>query len=432
VGEAVSAVKGLFDAKGLYLREEIAANLPPAFIDSTRIRQVVINLLGNAARFVERGGVTVRVEMASGEVTISVADTGPGIAPVDQSRVFEPFQQVDTALRRHKGGTGLGLTISRQFVEMHGGRMWLESQVGAGTTFFFSLPSRQPAGEGSEAGVRRWFNPYTEYEPRTHLANLPAPDVRPRFVLVESEEHLQRLFNRYADSMEVTGVRKVEDGVSEVQRSPARALLLNTPLTLEDPLLRARLAGLPFGTPVIACWLPGKEEAARKLGVVEYLVKPVTRQDVISAVEKVPNAKRILLVDDEPEILRLFVRMLSSTGLGHTLIQAANGRRALQLMRSRKPDLVLLDLVMPEMDGFAVLQEKSKDPEIRDIPVVVVSSLNPRGESSVSASFSVARGEGLSAHELLTCIQSVTDILVPAEQTAGQARAAESAGSPAS
>jgi signal transduction histidine kinase/CheY-like chemotaxis protein len=416
--EAVSVVKGLVDSKGLYLRQEISERLPQMFCDSTRIRQVVINLLGNAVRFTEKGGIIIRARLDGNFLVISATDTGPGIAPADQKRVFEPFQQVDSVLRRHKGGTGLGLTISKQFVEMHGGRIWLESQVGVGSTFFFSLPVNTAIPELAE-GPSRWFSPYFEYDPRTRPANLPAPVVRPRYVLVESEDNLQRLFTRYADNVEVVGMKRIEDAVSEVRRSPAQALILNQPVDLQDPELKSHLDGLPFGTPVIACWMPGREEAARRLGVVEYIVKPVTRQDLLSTLEKVPGVRKVLLVDDEPEILRLFVRMLSLMDRPLTLIQAINGQRALQLLRSRKPDLMLLDLVMPEMDGFQVIEEKNREPAIRDIPVVAVSSLNPRGENNVSRTFSVMRGSGLSARELLNCVQTISGILVPEDRTAG-------------
>ena len=418
LGEAISVVKGLVDSKGLYLRQEISANLPPLFCDSTRIRQVVINLLGNAVRFTEQGGVIIRARLDGNFLVFSVTDTGPGIAAADQKRVFEPFQQVNSVLRRHKGGTGLGLTISRQFVEMHGGRIWLESQVGVGSTFFFSLPVNSAVPE-VEVAPSRWFSPYFEYDQRTRPANLPAPEFRPRYVLVESEDSLQRLFTRYADNVEVVCMKRIEDAVNEVRRSPAEALILNQPGDLQDPVLKSHLDNLPFGTPVISCWMPGREEAARKLGVVEYIVKPVSRQDLLAILEKMPAVKKVLLVDDEPEILRLFVRMLSLVDRPLTILQAMNGRRALQLLRSRKPDLVLLDLVMPEMDGFEVIEAKSQDPSIRDIPVVAVSSLNPRGETNVSHTFSVSRGSGLSARELLNCVQLISGILVPEDRTVG-------------
>jgi signal transduction histidine kinase/CheY-like chemotaxis protein len=430
VDEAVSVVKGLFNSKGLYLQQEIPDNIPPVFCDSTRIRQVVINLLSNAARFTEHGGVIVRAEVKESALVISVTDTGPGISPVEQKRIFEPFHQVDTGLRRHKGGTGLGLTISRQFVEMHGGRMWMESRVGVGTSFFFSLPLSTAIPELEEK-PSRWFSPYFEYEQRTHLASLPAPVARPRYVVVENEDNLQRLLTRYADNVEVVGVKRIEEAVTEACRSPAKAVILNQTVDLQDGELQEQLLGLPFGTPVICCWLPGREEAARQLGVIDYMVKPVVRQDVLSVLKKVPGAQKGLLVDDEPEILRLFVRMLSSSERPLTLLQAMDGHRALQLMRARKPDLVLLDLVMPQMDGFQVLKEKSQDPTIRDIPVVAVSSLNPQGESNVSRVFSVTRGNGLSASELLNCVQAITGILVPEDRTADPKPVETPGGTPA-
>lgn len=420
IEEAVSVVKGLFDSKGLYLRREAPADLPPVFCDSTRIRQVIINLLGNAARFTERGGVTICVRLENELFEVGIADTGTGISPTERLRVFEPFQQVDSSLRRHKGGTGLGLAISKQFVEVHGGRMWLESELGAGTTFLFTLPVFAPDAElQPREAPQRWFSPYSEYNPRTRAANLPAPIAAPRFVLVEDEDSLQRLFTRYMDAVDLAAVRSLEDAIAETQRSPARALVLNTPGGLEETAVQESLGRLPFGTPVISCWLPGREEAARRMGLVDYLVKPATREDIFNALAKVAGVKRVLLVDDEPEILRLFVRILSGGENGFSVLQAMDGRRALQLMRSRKPDVVLLDLVMPEMSGYQVLQEKSLDPSIRDIPVIVVSSQNPSGQMSMSKTISATRGSGLSVQELFQCIEALTGILVPEEQAAG-------------
>lgn len=419
VNEAISAVKGLFDTKGLLLKKEVQPDLPVIFCDNTRIRQVIINLLGNAARFTEEGKVVVRLYQEGDHQIIAITDTGPGIPEEDQKRIFEPFQQVNSFLNRHKGGTGLGLTISKQFVEMHEGKMWIQSQLGVGTTFYFSLPIQMSPSELTQApSMSRWFTPYIQYEPRNRPANLAPAKSLPRYIVVENEENLQRLFSRYVDNIEVVGVQKIEDAVQEAKRSPARALVCNTPIDLNTPALQEQLGNLPFGTPVISCWLPGSEEAARHLGVVEYLIKPIRRQDIMRAIHKIPNVQRILVVDDEPEILRLFVRMFSGNEKHYQIIQAMNGRRALQLLRSRKPDVMLLDMVMPEMSGFDVLKEKGKDPEIRDIPVIVISSQNPNGETGISKTLSITRGNGLSLHELLAAVQSITNILVPEEHTA--------------
>jgi signal transduction histidine kinase len=140
VQEAVGVVQDLFRSKNLYLQVEMPSGLPQIYCDQTRIRQVIVNLLSNAGRFTARGGVSVQVRQEQDSLKLCVTDTGPGISEVDQKKLFEPFQQLDGSSRRPHEGSGLGLTISKQFVEMHNGQMGLYSQPGQGTTFFFSLP----------------------------------------------------------------------------------------------------------------------------------------------------------------------------------------------------------------------------------------------------------------------------------------------------
>ena len=154
---------------------------------------------------------------------------------------------------------------------------------------------------------------------------------------------------------------------------------------------------------------------AQRLGAVRYLVKPVTRERLLSTLESLGEGiESVLLVDDKPEVLQLLGRMLSSAERDYRVLRAKNGPQALGLLRERKPDVMVLDLIMPGMDGFQVLQEKGEDPSIRHIPVVVVSAKDPAGEPIVSDSLTVARNGGLSVGELLACIQSVSQILAPA------------------
>jgi signal transduction histidine kinase/CheY-like chemotaxis protein len=423
IDEAVSGVQALFVSKGLYLEVQIPADLPKIFCDATRIRQVIINLLGNSARFTEEGGIKILTVQEGDWVRVSVADTGPGISAENQKKIFEPFQQVDTILRRHKGGSGLGLTISKNFVEMHGGRMGLESHEGEGTTFYFSLPIKSPVSIMDEAGdqARRWFNPYYQYEARPRNAKAESPVKISRYVILEGEETLQRILTRYMEGVEITNVRDISDALTELKRSPAQALIVNTPLSASSDPLSGHINDVPFGTPVITCWVPGKEEAVMNLGVVDYLIKPVSHVDLDSAIQQAcPQARSILLVDDEPEIVRLFIRLLSAESHNYQVFQAMNGNRAMQLMREHVPDLVLLDLMMPDMDGVEVLQEKSQDPLIRDIPVIAVSSRNPRGDTNISRSLTVIRKNGLSAQELISCIQDISRNLAPSVRSDGQ------------
>ena len=142
-------VEPLAAAKGLRLRVEVAPDLPLGRGDERRLTQVLLNLVGNAIKFTDAGEVTVRAAVEEGELVVAVADTGPGIAEADRERVFGEFQQADDALARGKGGTGLGLAIARRIVELHGGRIWLESELGRGSTFAFAIPLR--AGAASEA-----------------------------------------------------------------------------------------------------------------------------------------------------------------------------------------------------------------------------------------------------------------------------------------
>jgi signal transduction histidine kinase/CheY-like chemotaxis protein len=414
---AILAVQPLFRSKELYLEMDIAPDLPKVFCDSTRIRQVVLNLLSNAGRFTERGGVRVKAWREKDDVLISVADTGPGIAPEAQERIFEPFQQLDSSIRRRYGGSGLGLSISRRFVEMHGGKMWLESRVGAGTAITFSLPLETPLpGTLVQSGdATRWFSPHHYYEPRTRPSKAPLPNVSPRFVLLEKGKALQRLFTRYMGGVEVVSVPDIEGAVLELSRSPAQALVVNSSTSAETPADREQLAHLPHRTPAVTCWVPGEEETVTRLGVVHYLVKPITREVLLARLQELGgDVKNVLLVDDQPEALQLFARMLASARRGYRVLRAENGQRALNLLRQRRPDVMLLDLIMPGMDGFQVLQEKRQDPTISDIPVLIISSRDPSGEPIVSNMLNVTRGDGLSVRDLLDCIQAVSEILSPA------------------
>lgn len=418
--EAITAVQGLFDTKRLFLRAEVEDELPPLFFDETRIRQVIINLLSNAGRFTEQGGVTLQCQKTENEVTIRITDTGPGIAPQDQERIFEPFQQVDSSIRRRYGGSGLGLTISKQFIEMHGGKMSLESRLGEGTTFIIRLPLetlRVALGPAAGHDRLRSIIPDDEtgYRVRTRRSLAPSMITSERYIVIDREQTVQRLLSHYLSDPTIESVPDLPAAVEALNRSPAQALVLNTSSLDESqqgiPLL------LPYGTPAITCWVPGKHEAANRLGVVEYLIKPLKSELLLATLDNLGRQiKTILVVDDEEDELHLFARYLESDGRNYSIIRVTNGKRAMAMMRSRKPDVVLLDLTMPGMDGFQVLEEKRRDPAICDIPVIVISSRDPAGDPIVSDTFSVTHSGGLTQRDLISCIQALGKILAPTEK----------------
>ncbi len=425
----VEAVQPLFASKALYLRHQLEARLPLVFCDRTRIRQVVLNLLSNAGRFTEHGGVEVRAWAEGSEVAVSVADTGPGVTAGDLERIFRPFEQLDGTIRRRFGGSGLGLSISKGFVELHGGSMAVASEPGAGATFTFRLPVSPPRPPMAGATAMRWLRPEWEYEQHAHEPTAEAPAVVPRYVVFERDGTLQRLLSRYQGSAEIIPAATLDEAYGQLAQAPAQALLVNAASMGEAVTHLEECDRLPYGVPAIVCSMPDVREAAGALGAARYLVKPVSREALLTAVDGLPApVKTLLVADDEPETVRLFRRILVSAGRGYQVLTASTGREALQVLRGQRPDALLLDLVMPEMDGCEVLAAMAEDQALKRIPVVLLSARDPLGQPMVMDGLAITRGGKLSVPQFLACVDAITQLLGVGGQVVGPApRAAPSA-----
>jgi signal transduction histidine kinase/CheY-like chemotaxis protein len=418
LAEAVTAVRALFDSRGLYLQLDLPSDLPAIYCDSTRVRQVILNLLSNAGRYTEQGGARVSAWREADDVVIAVSDTGPGIPLDSQERLFQPFERLELSPTQPPG-TGLGLSISKAFVEAHGGTMWLESVVGLGTVFYCRIPVETPlpllVTSGDDA--QRWFNRWEPYEERTRVPPHVRPNSRPRYVLLEIGTALTRLFRRYMDGAELVIVTDQASAIRELERSPARALVVNAPSFAAAGLSPDGIGRLPYGTPALLCHLVDDQSAAEALGASRYLLKPASREQLLEVVASLGSqVRRVLVVDDEPEVLQLFARILASASPGYQVLQAKNGSRALALMRQQRPDLVLLDLAMPDMDGLTVLKQMRGDPGLAGLPVVVVSARDPEGHPMASESLTAARSTGISAQEVLACVRALSEVLSPRDQ----------------
>ncbi len=414
VENAVTAVRPLFASKQLSLETDVQADLPLIFCDRTRIREVLLNLLSNAGRFTEQGGVQVRAALADEALIVSVADTGTGISDEGIRKLFQPFYQVDGSIRRRFGGTGLGLSISKRFIELHDGKIWVESRAGAGSTFFFRLPIQPPAP--LDPNFLRGVTPGWEFLQRTQPFSVPKTAVRPRFVVLEKDGALQRLLTRYMDGLEVAAVADLPTALHELAREPAQALLVNTASVsgaLEELSPATRL---PMGTPVFICSAPGVDELSNELGAIYRLVKPVARDDLLAVLDRlaIPTGAAILIVDDEPDALQLFGRMLNSFGRAYRVLVARDGQEALTILETVRPAVLLLDLIMPHMDGFQLLAERSRSTILQAIPVVIISAQDPARQPIVSSAFAITQGGGLSMRQLLKSIEFVTTQLNPA------------------
>ena len=410
VDRAVTVVRPLLDKKHLSLQVTLPPDLPEVYCDRTRIRQVIVNLLSNAARYTEQGGIRVQVKPEAQNVIVSVGDTGPGIAPEDAQRIFEPFYQGQQVRRSNADGSGLGLSISKQFVELHGGEMHLESTLGVGSTFYFRLPIG-PLAE-LEAGPGRWLVEDWVWHERTRRPHLPKAPIRPCLMICDETGDLYPVFARYADDVDVAETHDLTQVMEEFQRGPTQALVLNvaSPQKLQALVQQARLE-LP-GLPILGCCLSARAEHALAAGAIGYLLKPVTRAQLQAALGTVGQpVRRVLVVDDDPDALQLFARMLYACDATLEIMLASTGIQGLERLRAERPDLVLLDVILPDVDGWQVLAAKTQDDALRDVAVIMLTAQDPGDRPAASEVLMVAMGEGLSLSQLLRCSQALPTLL---------------------
>jgi len=409
---AISAVQPLYKLKGLYLKLNAPHDLPLVYCDRTRIREVVLNLLSNAGRYTEVGGVEINVVPDIQFITVSIMDTGPGIDLQNADHLFEPFHQLDNSFRRKFGGNGLGLSISKNFIELHKGKIWFESLPGVNTTFFFTLPIN-PA-ETAEGNPNRWINPEWTNLHHSLRPNPPSPIIRPRFVILERGKMFQHLLKRYMDNPDISTATDFEQAISELSRTPSQALLINSYSLNESLNFLNSSKMMIYGTPAFICSVPDTYEAAHEMGASDYLIKPFTRDHLLDILKKMQlKGNTILVVDDEQDALRMIKRMLSSTDLGYRVLTASDGVEALEVMHQQPPDAILLDLAMPKMDGFEFLAIKKEDAAFSNIPVIIISARDPAGQPIVSNSITITRAGGLSLTQLLKCIETFSSVLSP-------------------
>jgi len=371
----MSTAIALVKDKPVELQQSVPADLPTIIADSRRVRQVLLNLVSNAAKFTDRGFIRVEARVDGDFVTISVSDSGIGIPPEKLPRIFEAFTQVDASPSRKYGGTGLGLTISKSFVELHGGRIWVESEVGKGSTFTFTLPIQGPSQVRVEAGP-------AEEAPPPGEAPTPVPEAPGRVVLcVDDDEGVITLFRRYLDKQgyRVVGLTDPFRVVEEARRIRPFAITLDVMMPGKDGwqvIQELKADPETRDIPVVMCTIVSEKGRGLSLGAADYLVKPILEQDLIAALDRLDREEgrhRVLVVDDQPDDRNLLRRMIESQE-GYEVMEAGSGQEAILLVHQRRPHIIILDLLMPEMDGFAVLEALKADEATRSIPIIVVTA----------------------------------------------------------
>jgi len=411
IARSIDVVRPLLSRKNLALYVEIDDDLPKAYCDPIRIRQVIVNLLSNAARFTEKGGIEVQAGQEAQYVVVKVHDSGPGLSEEQSTLVFEPFRQAGLAGSEEAQGTGLGLSISKEFVELHGGRMWLESQVGVGSIFAFRLPV-SPALDHT-ASPARWLSEDWVWTDRQieEQAELPVVRDRGRVLVCDGSGETSALLGRYEDRVDFVPVADVDDAVAELRRFPAQAVLMNA-ATPDEIWQRVEICRQRIqDTPILGCAIPLYSQSVHARGALDYVAKPVTPERLRAALGRLPEKpRRVLIVDDEPDGQRLLERMLKVCGLSAQVAVASDGQAGLELFATWHPDLVLLDIVLPDMTGWQFLKGKD-DRCLESVPVIVVSAHDPRDRPLESLVLMGTIGQGLSISRLLCCSQMMIELL---------------------
>jgi signal transduction histidine kinase/CheY-like chemotaxis protein len=410
VGDAVTAVDGLYRKTELQLVIDLPSDLPRLFVDATRIRQVLINLLANAVRYTDEGSVRISARRDGGEVILSVEDTGAGIPADDLPYVFEGFRQAGNPHRR--GGFGIGLTVSKRFVEMHAGAMWVESEPGRGTTFFLSLPVMDNVAAIAGEPRRRMLERHYLSQPNHRAILVLDPDIE-----------VGRAFQRYLDGYRVHLTTTILEARQVMNDEAIHAVIVSDPtLSADDGLDLAGSSPIPR-VPAIRCVVRSAQLSGRELGVAAFLTKPINQDQLLHALTQLElEPRRVLIVEDDPAMVDLLSRMLRTIKPGCEVETAGEGEQGLALARNsdrgENLDLVLLDLLMPGVDGHQFLREWQSDPRLREIPVVVVSAASEEGHDLiVGSSIEIQRVAGLSVGDLTRLVRDSLDCLLGGEAT---------------
>ncbi|HXH02100.1 MAG TPA: response regulator [Candidatus Competibacteraceae bacterium] len=382
--ETVDMLHAQAEARHLKLALEVEAELPEIETDGDKLRQVLINLIGNALKFTEQGGVTVALRRVGDEaVALDVRDTGIGIPAEKLDLIFEPFRQADSGTTRKYGGTGLGLTITRSIVEMLGGRIGVQSRLGEGSTFTVLLPLTTQAAPGAISAappVAALAEPAAEPAPLAAAIPLPRPQGSRVVLVVDDDADARELMANYIRDL---GGQPVTTGDGQQALILARQYhpdLITLDLMMPGmdgwEVLR-RLKGDPelCQIPVVIISIVADRRRALVLGAMDALSKPIAQDDLLAILRRslqTDHQGRILVVDDNHEVHELFKTLL--TGEVQEIRTASNGKEALEVLNHYEPDLIFLDLMMPEMDGLTFLRVLRTDRRLMNLPVVVVTA----------------------------------------------------------
>jgi CheY-like chemotaxis protein/anti-sigma regulatory factor (Ser/Thr protein kinase) len=397
-----------------------APHLGSAFQDVTKLRQALLNLISNAAKFTHEGTITLSIkrEISNGIewLIMSVSDTGIGIPEDKLDYVFEEFSQADSSTTRNYGGTGLGLAISKRFCQMLGGDITVTSKPGVGSVFTISLPSMLP---GADLPAPTQSQPPQPVDSPNKLELVK----RSNTVLVIDDdiaacEIIKRLLEK--DHFNVIVANSGQDGLRIAHETPLVAITLDVTMGgMDGWSVLGALKADPRLKDIPVVMLTGIDDKGKgySLGATDYLVKPVNREQLTNALQKffIPNqVSSVMLVEDDLPTRSVMARLLEK--MDWMVYEAGNGQEALDLLGQHKPNLILLDLMMPVMDGFEFLTRMRANSDWIHIPVMVLTAkdLTPGDRNILKDKVSIVIEKGTNDYEeMARMIRQVTELPAP-------------------
>ncbi|MDM8559171.1 response regulator [Candidatus Parabeggiatoa sp. HSG14] len=369
--EVVNTVQPLVEKKGNRLEIECDKDLKPLYADITKLRQILLNLLSNASKFTEQGIIKLAVIIEKRDdiswMLFKVSDTGIGMTLEQQTKLFEVFTQADASTTRKYGGTGLGLTISKRFVEMMGGRVTVESELSKGSTFIIHLPIKKE---------KRIMN-----TPLTEITTFIPPSTKNITILViDDDPMVHNLLKKNLKKLDcrIVSTTSIQEGVRLAKELHPAAIILEVIQEIDNLDILSIFKDDPelANIPIIMLSILEDKSVGYSLGAAEYLVKPLD-YDKLSTIlsryqQTMKTSSRVMVVEDDIVTREVTANVLKNKGWQVDL--AENGRVALEQVKQNPPALILLDLMMPEMNGFEFLSKLRQEPTYASIPVLVLTS----------------------------------------------------------
>jgi len=410
-----SIVRDMANKKKLSLQTIVPEDLPDIYADQVKFKQIMYNLLSNAVKFTLEGGdITVEASFNDDKFLISVADTGIGVRPEDHETIFDEFKQLDSSRSRQYEGTGLGLALTKRLVELHGGEIWVESEgLGMGSKFSFTLPAIKPDVEATH-----------RVAPTKILErSLPQTSGRPlekTILVVEDNTQAAQLLCIYLTEAGYNTVVATDGdkAVKMAREVKPFAITLDIMLPKKDGwqvMQELKSFENTYSIPVIIISVVDDQSFGFSMGAVGYLVKPIDKDQLLHTLEKIElaakvedTAPRILIIDDRPEDLKLMKAILR--GEGYSILEASDGAEGVAKAIEERPDLLILDLLMPGMSGFDVIKSLQEHAEARDIPIIIctVKELTAEDREMLNSKVKsiVQKGEDAKAH-LLEAVRKI-------------------------